>query len=514
MKTTINFMKKSLSASAMWAIMTILILSSAGTVNGQKDSIYMDDYSSGQNVPIDSAAYDSIAIFAPTGVIVNYWNPGGFIGNPFVKWSGFDGQITCSYIGGSKIIRLRPISMPIEPSFDDTTICGIANINLDAGNYSPYGFTTYLWAPGAQTTSTITVGAGTYSVTVTNACGSLSHSATITQYNPNPPDLGPDLTVCQGTVVTLNPGSGYSNVLWSGGATTPTYTPTVSGTYIVQTTNTVGACVDVDTVQVTFLAPPSQEIDLVTIDTSNGNNMVTWDGLLHGSAVTTNIYRELTSNNYQLVGTAVYTTGTWTDTIDSRNQPWRYKISLVDTCGNEGIQSAYVQSIHSWVTATIGGGYTVQWTAYEVENKTVVDQYNIYYGNQLSQLNFLTFVSGSVTVYTMASFVDSVYVIGAQLSAKGAESDALSNWVSQNDALGIAEGEGRIEFLIYPNPVSDVLNIRYEGEIVVEIFNIVGEKVLSTIEKTIPVSNLSAGVYTLKLTTANGGYGYKKIIKL
>ncbi|WP_080732401.1 T9SS type A sorting domain-containing protein [Porphyromonas gulae] len=60
-------------------------------------------------------------------------------------------------------------------------------------------------------------------------------------------------------------------------------------------------------------------------------------------------------------------------------------------------------------------------------------------------------------------------------------------------------------FVVYPNPVKDVLNIEYEGEFGVRIFDLSGRLVLSTKNtRTIDVKALTAGSYVIELTTEAG----------
>lgn len=515
MKNLITLLKKSLSGiMLMWALVTIFSLVNAGKSIAQNMTIPMGSQN-GANINYCASNYDSIKAIIPSSVTTGtcYWNPGSVHSDTLTLASGFSGSISCYVIIlGNPVqidyVNLSAFTMPTKNLSSIDTVCGIEQIILNAGNVG----STYLWDNNATTQTTI-VGAGLHWNVSTNLCGSVADTITVLQYNPNPPNLGLDLTVCQGTIVTLNPGLGYSNVLWNpGGATTPTLSPTVTGNYIVQTTNAVGGCIDMDTINITFLIPPAQDIDLVTIDTANGNNKLIWDGLLHGSATATKIYRELTTNNYQLVGTVTYATGSFTDTVNSRNQAWRYKIAIVDTCGNEGNKSPYVQSIHSWVTPNIPSGFTVQWTPYLIESKDAVSQYNIYYGTQLSSLTYLTFVSGTITVFTLPSFLDSVYVIGAQLSSKGAYDDALSNWVSESDAVGINELQS-ISFGIFPNPANDKIEIQiFQNEYDIELINIYGQIVFKAKnEKTIHLDEFSKGAYILKISGINF-IGQQKII--
>ena len=76
-------------------------------------------------------------------------------------------------------------------------------------------------------------------------------------------------------------------------------------------------------------------------------------------------------------------------------------------------------------------------------------------------------------------------------------------------AAGI-EPEASLNFNLYPNPVSDVLNIEYasNGPVQLKIFNAMGELVYeknnTTISRlNIDISNLSSGIYTVSLRGEN-----------
>jgi len=492
------------------SMIIIMFLSFFAQIKAQVfTSIYIGSYNYASDVAY-CQVYDSVKIIPPIGATGVSWTPAlTQHGDTLIVPSGFENQIQCNYAGGSQMIWLRPISAPIEPTFADDTICGLEVTNLHAGNSSSFGFSHYLWSTGAITEH-ISVGAGTYTVTVTNGCASVTHSAIITSFNPNKPNLGHDTTLCQGEYLLLDPGTNYYEYLWTpSNSTDSILSPTISGTYIVRTSSVYTGCVDFDTIVVAFSVPPSQDIDLVTIDTMNGNNRITWSTGL-SNAITVKVYREITTNNYILVGLTPYITGTFTDTISSRNQAWRYKIAVIDTCGNEGAKSSYVQSIHTWVTPVAGGGFTVQWTPYTIEAKEMVSQYNIYYGNQLSSLNYLGFVSGNTTVYTLPTFADSVYIIGAQLSTKEATHDALSNWITKSDATNISNQDINKLISIYPTITTGKVLINTDLSIQnIEIYNSNGQVVLTTKEKSFMLS--SQGFYFLRVITDKGNV-IKKII--
>ena len=74
--------------------------------------------------------------------------------------------------------------------------------------------------------------------------------------------------------------------------------------------------------------------------------------------------------------------------------------------------------------------------------------------------------------------------------------------------------QNNLEVALYPNPVNDVLNIDTKDEISsVEVFALQGQKVLSSKENKINVSQLPAGIYLVRIEDVNNNIATKKIIK-
>jgi hypothetical protein len=146
---------------------------------------------------------------------------------------------------------------PVITADPSETVCEGTTVTLDAGA----GYSTYYWSPGGQTTRTIQVStSGTYDVTVTDANGCEGSDDITVTVNTNPtPVITPDPseTVCEGTIVTLDAGAGYSTYYWSpGGQTTRTIQVTASGTYDVTVTDANG-CQGWDDIIVTVNANPT-----------------------------------------------------------------------------------------------------------------------------------------------------------------------------------------------------------------------------------------------------------------
>jgi len=149
------------------------------------------------------------------------------------------------------------------------------------------GFSSYLWSTGATGNSTYTSNPGFVSVTAVNTLGCTSKdSAFVKIYDTfTPLSLGNDTSVCAGTPLVLDAGSGYNSYLWNGGQTSSSITVTNAGTYSV-TVNDINGCDQSDQLTVTLLpsavaqftsnaSPQSQAVSFQ--NTSTGAATYSWD---------------------------------------------------------------------------------------------------------------------------------------------------------------------------------------------------------------------------------------------
>jgi gliding motility-associated-like protein len=126
------------------------------------------------------------------------------------------------------------------PVFDlgqDTVLCTGANLTLDAA--SPQS--TYLWQDGSTNAAFPVTAAGTYEVTVTNACGPTTDQITVDFVREAPqPDLGDDIVGCQGETFALDATSERATYLWQDGSANAVLNATQAGIYTVTVTNVCG----------------------------------------------------------------------------------------------------------------------------------------------------------------------------------------------------------------------------------------------------------------------------------
>jgi hypothetical protein len=91
---------------------------------------------------------------------------------------------------------------------------------------------------------------------------------------------------------------------------------------------------------------------------------------------------------------------------------------------------------------------------------------------------------------------------GFDLDAIGVIHD-LAHGVSSNESETVS---------VYPNPVRDRVSVKGENIQSVEVFNLVGQKILTTEETSIDLSDLNEGVYFLRVVSPSGTVT-KRIVK-
>ncbi len=84
---------------------------------------------------------------------------------------------------------------------------------------------------------------------------------------------------------------------------------------------------------------------------------------------------------------------------------------------------------------------------------------------------------------------------------------------SENCTLNILE-DTFLNFSVYPIPTESILNIKSKTEIInIKIYNKLWQLIIKTKENQIDLSNLTQGLYFVKVEDINGSFGVKKIVK-
>ncbi len=161
-------------------------------------------------------------------------------GNYSVTVTSSDG---CESVDSAQVYLNTPTTVNLGGDVIDA--CDFTT--LDAG----YPGASYLWSTGDTTRTLFVNTSGTYSVTVTNQGCTGDTSAMVNIHQSPVVDLGNDITVCDGTIITLDAQNAGNSFEWSTAENTQTIDVTVEGDYWVGVTNQY-SCTTYDTITVVF----------------------------------------------------------------------------------------------------------------------------------------------------------------------------------------------------------------------------------------------------------------------
>lgn len=264
----------------------------------------------------------------------------------------------CGNSAISNVVQVSTVVCPTPIPGSSFMVCPGGAKTLDAGA----GYDTYAWSNGA-TTRTITVGPGTYSVTVSKeGCFATSAPVTVSYYTVATPTISPSgpLIFCQGGSVTLSSSSGNS-YQWNTGATSGSITVGQSGNYFVSVTDANGCSATSAAVNVIVHELPSATISgggnlcqnagstSVLFTGSGGVAPYTFSYRVNGGAVQT--VRTGSGNTVSLSVPAT-TIGVFTYTLVGVQE------SSASTCTNTASGEATV-IVNGLPSATISGSATV-----------------------------------------------------------------------------------------------------------------------------------------------------------
>jgi gliding motility-associated-like protein len=185
---------------------------------------------------------DVIDIALPTDLGSYLWQDGD--NSPFytiIESGIFSVTITNECGVESDQMVVVEIAPPLIQFGPDVATC-IGNTIILEGNSNTGMF---LWQDGSTTTTYEVTIAGTYALSVTNACGFAADTITI-GFNPPPipPNLGADISLCPGESVTLDVSSPGAFYMWNDLSTADTLLITQDGIYYVDVFNSCGSFSD------------------------------------------------------------------------------------------------------------------------------------------------------------------------------------------------------------------------------------------------------------------------------
>jgi hypothetical protein len=407
-----------------------------------------------------------------------------------------------------------------------TTCFGDCDGQLNAlvtGGTTPYSI---LWNDPISQANDTAVGlcAGQYLLTATDNNGCISYA--------NGDVFGPSLLSGAISATTTecgtSSGSAWVNVnggttpyaySWAGGATSDTISGLDQQWYTVIVTDTNG-CMYSDSVAVEAIVN-TQEICVVTVD-SNNLNQVNWTKPVVGNVEGYIIYRNIAGTYVQIGYNDYDSLSFFTDNsfgVDPNITSYRYKVSVVDTCGNESDLGGYHETIH--LTANVGtsGEVNLIWDNYEgfafgfyrilrdstgTNNWEAID--SVPFSNFTYSDNNVPSIGADYLIEVVTpSLCDATKAVGDFNSSRSNRKANVAgpNWINETEVIRD----------VYPNPFSDQIKVEIQGDIIesVRLIDIQGRIVIveSAINNSSYVVNANAavtGTYILQVKTKYGQF--------
>lgn len=79
------------------------------------------------------------------------------------------------------------------------------------------------------------------------------------------------------------------------------------------------------------------------------------------------------------------------------------------------------------------------------------------------------------------------------------------------DLTGVSE-DGKANFMVYPVPAKDVIHVEAENFQNTEIYSVTGQKLMESLQSTMNVSQLSSGLYVIKVYTTDGNIQTQRFV--
>jgi len=337
-------------------------------------------------------------------------------------------------------------------------------------------------------------------------------------------------------VSTYNSGLMPISYLWSSGDTNTTslVVPVHDSTFYLNVIDANG-CMNIDSSLVIVNEPyADEEICLVTVDSLSNKNIIVWQKTTAVATDLFKIYKESTTVNvYDSIGFRPY--DSLSVFIDYNSQPTvksaKYRISVVDSCGNESAMSPYHTTMHLTINKGLGWSFNLIWTPYEGFQ---VQTYRIWRWKLSSGWSKIDSVSGGATTFTDNPSFGLVYYFVeivppgscALTKANTNYNTSRSNRVSTSAYIGLEDIESnRYNFTIQPNPNKGIFKISINSNKSgitnsrLQIFNSYGELVMEkqfSFNKEhyedINLQTISKGIYYIRLTDDDGNYKVRKVI--
>jgi hypothetical protein len=302
---------------------------------------------------------------------------------------------------------------------------------------------------------------------------------------------------------------------WSNGDTIEDLLTVNEGTYTITVTDFNG-CVDTASYEIMAPMPYNfEEVCMLTVDSLTGKNQVVWNKTSGKQTMEYHIFKETNvAGQYAQIGTVPYLNMSVFTDVNSvpQQQPDRYKIAVVDSCGNVSDTSDLHRTIHLQSSFGSSGEVNLSWTQYEGR---AVQTYEIYRWISAGNLVQIGSVSGASNTFSdlnppVAPIVNynvraifSGDVCAPAVGKTSSYESARSNILDQT-GIGMPDLPWKGLARMFPNPTNAVVRIEVpEAGFVIRITNLLGQVIHQVMVQeqaiNIDLAHVAAGMYQVEL---------------
>ncbi len=409
---------------------------------------------------------------------------------------------------------------------------GVAEIFLQGGT-PPFMYT---WSSGHTGNIATDLPGGVYSVKITHNNGCID-SARISINEINAPDFQVTSVIpascgaSDGSIDISLAEDGLDCIFeWSDGTSAEDLLQVPEGIYNVTVSLRDGNCSKSQVAEIPVKQPSPGSICMVTVDSStNGNMVILNDPVESGDFISCNIYKLSKTGAFQYIGTRYPgVSNTLVDEAsDVETTSYRYRMTQLDSCGNESEPSVYHETMHIVVNKDNNGEWAnLFWNAYKG-----VD-YNYFQIWRYSEHNGLEIIDTVFKAedknyysYTDKDPSDTVYymiVIELSEACSSIIKAGTHNTIRSNKSkklkfpANLSDNETVKYLNVYPNPNKGTFRISLESlirqDIVMNIYDSQGKLIwnyqIKNIEgfheKLLELQDSKPGLYHIQLILNDG----------
>ena len=298
----------------------------------------------------------------------------------------------------------------------------------------------------------------------------------------------------------------WYNFLWSTGETTRTIEITEPGNYTCEISGLCG------TATRTFIVRDNVELYRATVDLATNLNKPTWQTTAEQAEYISEVKVE---RDGMVVGTVPYGQGCFLDNIGSENAARNYRLTGIDTDGNEcPIPSYQKGTLHVDYSpnASNPNKLNMAWTPPFIEEGAplTVSYFQICkYNPNTGEVTVVDQLGANNTIgsYDIDLF-EGGHAVVAALFSEGKDYEEVSFSNMTEDVLGVEEN-AESHFEVYPNPTNGIITVEtvhapsLQGQTEYRITNVMGQTLLrGTMEaekQQIDIQCLLQGVYFISM---------------